>query len=97
MSLDNKHFYTLNICPCLHNAYCLLTGVYQAGPAPVCALKNGDVHIGFDGPFIFAEFNGDRIYWTYYEETGLWQSNICKKSSNRLVSLEYINNCGVLS
>lgn len=38
-------------------------GVYCAGPASVEAIKNGLVHLPYDGPFIFAEVNADRIHW----------------------------------
>lgn len=38
-------------------------GIYCAGPASLEALKNGLVHLPYDGPFIFAEVNADRIHW----------------------------------
>ncbi len=35
----------------------------RCGPAPVKAIKNGDVYLPYDAPFIFAEVNGDRVHW----------------------------------
>jgi len=41
---------------------CLL-GVFQCGPASVKAVKNGEVYLPYDTSFVFAEVNGDLIYW----------------------------------
>ncbi|XP_046549077.1 protein-glutamine gamma-glutamyltransferase 4-like [Haliotis rubra] len=38
-------------------------GVFQCGPCPVAAVKEGRVHVGLDTAFIFAEVNGDRVEW----------------------------------
>ncbi|XP_077623178.1 protein-glutamine gamma-glutamyltransferase E [Crocuta crocuta] len=40
-------------------------GVYQCGPASVSAIREGDVNLDFDMPFVFAEVNADRITWIY--------------------------------
>ncbi|XP_028000474.1 protein-glutamine gamma-glutamyltransferase E [Eptesicus fuscus] len=40
-------------------------GVFQCGPASVAAIREGDVNLDFDMPFIFAEVNADRITWIY--------------------------------
>ncbi|XP_006089418.1 protein-glutamine gamma-glutamyltransferase E-like [Myotis lucifugus] len=40
-------------------------GVFQCGPASVAAVREGDVNLDFDMPFIFAEVNADRITWIY--------------------------------
>lgn len=40
-------------------------GVFQCGPASVVAVREGDVNLDFDMPFIFAEVNADRITWIY--------------------------------
>lgn len=41
-------------------------GVYCCGPAPVFAVKEGDLAINYDVPFVFAEVNADVI--TYIEQ-----------------------------
>nr|XP_009667984.1 PREDICTED: protein-glutamine gamma-glutamyltransferase 2 [Struthio camelus australis] len=38
-------------------------GVYCCGPAPVKAIKEGDLTMKYDIPFIFAEVNADVVYW----------------------------------
>ena len=35
----------------------------RCGPAPVVAVKEGNVFYGYDTKFIFAEVNGDSITW----------------------------------
>ncbi|XP_028939497.1 protein-glutamine gamma-glutamyltransferase 2, partial [Antrostomus carolinensis] len=38
-------------------------GVFCCGPAPVRAIKEGDLQLKYDLPFIFAEVNADVVYW----------------------------------
>ncbi|KAM8917241.1 protein-glutamine gamma-glutamyltransferase E isoform 2-T2 [Spinachia spinachia] len=38
-------------------------GVYCCGPCPVGAVLNGDTHLKYDVPFVFAEVNADCIDW----------------------------------
>ncbi|CAH1779163.1 unnamed protein product [Owenia fusiformis] len=40
-------------------------GVFCAGPASLEALKNGLVNLPYDGAFIFAEVNADRVHWIH--------------------------------
>ena len=35
----------------------------KCGPAPVKAIQEGNVYLGFDTKFIFAEVNADRMTW----------------------------------
>lgn len=41
----------------------LSNGEYQCGPCPVRAIKEGDLEIKYDTPFIFAEVNADVVHW----------------------------------
>ena len=34
------------------------------GPAPLYAIRNGEVYIGYDTGFVFAEVNADCVRWT---------------------------------
>lgn len=43
-------------------------GNYCCGPASVHAIKEGDVDLNHDGPFIFSEVNADRNTWIYYDK-----------------------------
>ncbi|XP_043978494.1 protein-glutamine gamma-glutamyltransferase E-like isoform X1 [Gambusia affinis] len=38
-------------------------GMFCCGPAPVSAIRNGDTHLKYDVPFVFAEVNADCITW----------------------------------
>lgn len=38
-------------------------GKFRLGPAPVKAVKKGEVNIGYDTKFVFAEVNSDVIQW----------------------------------
>ena len=42
----------------------------RCGPAPVVAIKKGEVNLGYDAKFVFAEVNGDRITWSVKALTG---------------------------
>ncbi|XP_071329119.1 protein-glutamine gamma-glutamyltransferase E [Trachinotus anak] len=66
-------------------------GVYCCGPAPVAAILNGDTHIKYDVPFVFAEVNADCIDWlvkadgskvTIFSDTRRVGQNISTKSIN---------------
>ena len=41
----------------------VLSGMFRCGPAPVAAVKEGNVFYGYDTPFIFAEVNGEYVVW----------------------------------
>lgn len=38
-------------------------GVFRCGPASVAAVRNGQVYLKHDTPFVFAEVNSDKVYW----------------------------------
>ncbi|XP_061486117.1 uncharacterized protein LOC133386476 [Rhineura floridana] len=38
-------------------------GLYCCGPAPVTAIREGDVHLRHDAPFVFSMVNADRVAW----------------------------------
>ncbi|NXF08996.1 TGM3 glutamyltransferase, partial [Smithornis capensis] len=45
-------------------------GIYQCGPASRHAVKEGEVDLEYDCPFVFAEVNADCMYWNYDSATG---------------------------
>lgn len=47
-----------------------MTGVFRCGPASVNAVKNGEVYLPYDTGFVFAEVNGDRVYWDIDDDDG---------------------------
>uniref|UniRef100_A0A665VH84 Protein-glutamine gamma-glutamyltransferase K n=2 Tax=Echeneis naucrates TaxID=173247 RepID=A0A665VH84_ECHNA len=38
-------------------------GTFRCGPASLAAVRNGQVYLKHDCPFVFAEVNSDKIYW----------------------------------
>ena len=46
------------------NSVYVPTGRYQTGPAPLRAIKEGNVKLKHDVRFIFAEVNADTVYWS---------------------------------
>ncbi|KAM4017592.1 protein-glutamine gamma-glutamyltransferase 5-like [Anomaloglossus baeobatrachus] len=44
-------------------------GIYCCGPAPVKAIKEGDINLKYDCPFIFAEVNADIVQWIVPNKT----------------------------
>uniref|UniRef100_A0AAG5DTV4 protein-glutamine gamma-glutamyltransferase n=1 Tax=Anopheles atroparvus TaxID=41427 RepID=A0AAG5DTV4_ANOAO len=49
----------------------LSDGMFKLGPAPVVAVKNGEVNVAFDTEFVFAEVNADKMYWAIRGENGV--------------------------
>ncbi|XP_034280026.1 protein-glutamine gamma-glutamyltransferase E-like [Pantherophis guttatus] len=46
------------------------SGIFQCGPASLTAIKEGDVDLVYDCPFVFGEVNADRVTWLYDTRTG---------------------------
>lgn len=55
-------------------------GIMQLGPAPVKAIKEGQIHVGYDSSFVFGEVNADRITWIVKKEG---RSHIIQSMGNR--------------
>uniref|UniRef100_A0ACB8EFS9 Uncharacterized protein n=1 Tax=Sphaerodactylus townsendi TaxID=933632 RepID=A0ACB8EFS9_9SAUR len=45
-------------------------GLFRCGPASLVAIKEGDVDLKYDCPFVFAEVNADCVSWTHNMFTG---------------------------
>lgn len=43
-------------------------GVFCCGPSPLKAIKNGDVDLKYDTPFVFAEVNADCVSWLVHKD-----------------------------
>ncbi|XP_023277099.1 protein-glutamine gamma-glutamyltransferase 2-like [Seriola lalandi dorsalis] len=41
----------------------LSDGEFCCGPCPVTAIKEGNLRVKYDAPFVFAEVNADIVYW----------------------------------
>ncbi|KAL5022286.1 hypothetical protein ScPMuIL_001441 [Solemya velum] len=66
-------------------------GVYCTGPASVAALKNGDVHLAYDGQFVFAEVNADRVHWIMDAEGNMEKGFVQKRSVGKNISTKRAN------
>uniref|UniRef100_A0A803T7E6 Transglutaminase-like domain-containing protein n=1 Tax=Anolis carolinensis TaxID=28377 RepID=A0A803T7E6_ANOCA len=49
------------------------SGVFQCGPASLVAIKEGDVDLNYECPFIFGEVNADIVTWTYDTDKQKWK------------------------
>ncbi|NXI68493.1 TGM4 glutamyltransferase, partial [Anseranas semipalmata] len=45
-------------------------GIFQCGPCPLKAIRDGDVYLPYDSKFVYAEVNADKVYWRVKEEDG---------------------------
>ncbi|XP_078000941.1 protein-glutamine gamma-glutamyltransferase K-like isoform X2 [Glandiceps talaboti] len=45
-------------------------GIFQSGPAPVPAIKRGNVAVKYDSEYAFAMVNADRVHWMIQESGG---------------------------
>ncbi|GLG96849.1 Annulin [Gryllus bimaculatus] len=43
----------------------LSNNMYRMGPASIAAIKRGEVKRPYDGGFVFAEVNADKVFWHY--------------------------------
>ncbi|KAM6202492.1 protein-glutamine gamma-glutamyltransferase Z [Rhynchocyon petersi] len=41
------------------------SGLFCCGPASVKAIREGEVHLAYDTPFVYAEVNADEVIWLY--------------------------------
>lgn len=58
-----------------------IAGVFRCGPASLNAIKNGEVYLPYDTGFIFAEVNGDRVYWDVDDDDGSMKAGYVDKYS----------------
>ena len=65
-----REYTTVWIKSCCLFLYFFTAGVFRCGPASVNAVKNGEVYLPYDTGFIFAEVNGDRVYWEVDDADG---------------------------
>ncbi|XP_059167836.1 annulin-like [Physella acuta] len=64
---------------------------YCCGPTSVAAIKCGEVGLQYDGPFVFAEVNADKVYWTPNANGDLEVAYIDKKTVGQKISTKAAN------
>lgn len=67
----------------------LRAGVYCCGPAPVKAIKEGDMLLKYDIPFIFAEVNADVVYWVVQGD-GMQKQSIRSSDVGKCISTKSV-------
>ncbi|XP_058535535.1 protein-glutamine gamma-glutamyltransferase 6 [Ochotona princeps] len=67
-------------------------GVFQCGPASVTAIREGDVHLAHDSPFVFAEVNADYITWLWHEDESRERVYSDTKKIGRCISTKAVGN-----
>ncbi|XP_013398584.1 protein-glutamine gamma-glutamyltransferase K isoform X1 [Lingula anatina] len=65
-------------------------GLMQCGPAPLSAIKAGNVYYNYDTPFVFAEVNGDRIHWEVKKDGSMECIYIEKYKVGRFISTKAV-------
>ncbi|GCB60722.1 hypothetical protein scyTo_0003988 [Scyliorhinus torazame] len=66
------------------------TGIYCCGPAPVKAIKNGNVNLKFDTPFVFAEVNADFASWVVCNDGTKKQIGVNHRLIGRKISTKAV-------
>ncbi|XP_074644521.1 coagulation factor XIII A chain-like [Tubulanus polymorphus] len=69
-------------------------GVMRCGPAPLTAVKNGEVYIGYDSKFIFAEVNGDKVEWLVDANGNLEMINVNNSCIGKYISTKEVGGNG---
>ncbi|XP_078005296.1 protein-glutamine gamma-glutamyltransferase E [Phascolarctos cinereus] len=65
-------------------------GVFQCGPASVIAVRQGDVNLDFDMPFVFSEVNADQITWIINSDNSKKQTSSKTSSVGRFISTKAV-------
>ncbi|KAM9646749.1 LOW QUALITY PROTEIN: protein-glutamine gamma-glutamyltransferase Z [Trichechus inunguis] len=62
------------------------SGLFCCGPASVKAIREGEVHLAYDPPFVYAEVNADEVIWLLGD--GQAQESIGKEISTKTIGSE---------
>ncbi|XP_075427947.1 protein-glutamine gamma-glutamyltransferase E-like [Ascaphus truei] len=65
-------------------------GIYRCGPAPLTAIKEGDVDLNYDVRFMFAAVNADLAYWVYYSDGTKKRTSNDTKSIGKFISTKAV-------
>jgi len=60
--------------------------IFRCGPASVKAVKNGEVYLPYDTGFVFAEVNGDNVYWEVKKDGSMETTNVDKNAIGNSIS-----------
>ncbi|KAL2093176.1 hypothetical protein ACEWY4_010488 [Coilia grayii] len=65
-------------------------GVYCCGPCPVRAIRDGEVGVKYDAPFIFAEVNADMAFWVVHPDGERTQVSVNQRTVGRNISTKSV-------
>ncbi|XP_061535440.1 protein-glutamine gamma-glutamyltransferase 2-like [Phycodurus eques] len=68
----------------------LSNGDFRCGPCPVRAIKEGNLNVKYDAPFIFAEVNADVIYWMVQKNGQRQKIRVNQASIGRNISTKSV-------
>ncbi|XP_041125459.1 protein-glutamine gamma-glutamyltransferase 2 isoform X1 [Polyodon spathula] len=66
-------------------------GIYCCGPCPVKAIKEGNIDLKYDAPFIFAEVNADLVCWIVDKEGSCSQAALQCHHVGRCISTKSVH------
>ncbi|XP_031750708.1 protein-glutamine gamma-glutamyltransferase E [Xenopus tropicalis] len=64
--------------------------VYRCGPTSVNAVKEGDVHLPYDTPFVYSEVNADRVTWVCHKDGRKEQAHSDTKAVGQFISTKAV-------
>ncbi|RVE72107.1 hypothetical protein OJAV_G00058570 [Oryzias javanicus] len=65
-------------------------GVFCCGPCPVTAIKDGNLQVKYDAPFIFAEVNADINHWRVLPDGRRQKIHVDQSSVGRKISTKSV-------
>ncbi|XP_038561658.1 protein-glutamine gamma-glutamyltransferase 2 [Micropterus salmoides] len=66
-------------------------GEFCCGPCPVTAIKEGNLGIKYDAPFVFAEVNADIIYWIVKQNGQRQKIRVDQESVGKNISTKSVH------
>ncbi|XP_049928351.1 protein-glutamine gamma-glutamyltransferase 2-like [Epinephelus moara] len=68
----------------------LSDGEFCCGPCPVTAIKEGNLGVKYDAPFVFAEVNADIIYWVVKQDGQRQKIRVDQRTVGRNISTKSV-------
>ncbi|XP_007553248.1 protein-glutamine gamma-glutamyltransferase 2 [Poecilia formosa] len=68
----------------------LSDGEFCCGPCPVAAIKEGNLGVKYDAPFVFAEVNADIVYWRVLPGGQRQQISVDQRNVGRNISTKSV-------
>ncbi|XP_078478684.1 LOW QUALITY PROTEIN: protein-glutamine gamma-glutamyltransferase 2-like [Lampetra planeri] len=68
----------------------LSEGEFCCGPCPVVAIKEGNLGVKYDAPFVFAEVNADIIHWVVHQDGQRQKIRVDQSTVGRNISTKSV-------